>query len=486
MKIKVSQNELLLLLFIFITFFLGLGYYAIANINEGLYAEIPREMIVNNNFIIPTLNFVPYLEKPPLLYWLIAGVYKLIGISEFSARLIPALSAASISLMSYYFSKRVLNERAGLVAGIILASNVLFFLMGRIILFDMLLTALFTAAMYGFYLWYSSDQKIYLHAAYVFLALAVLTKGFQVLFFAPAITFIFMSINRTPLKKQLKLFDPIGLFLFFVIATPWHILASCQNSEFAWQYFINEHVFRFLDKRIPNDYHHGPFYFYVPRILVYLLPWTFFTPLLLKKSSNKILSVFCWTWFLVVLIFFSISKAKGDYYMIMGMPPIIILLAEQISSTKLYQKIYDHKSIHIILFSIIILPLVLLYLVDKKNLELRQSEKNNAHLVEAKDTKVYFYKHFEDLSSWVFYLQRRVPIIDSQSHDLYFGSTTTFAEGWFVDMSAVKRDLSHESVYILSKKGDLNELQQKLSDYKITILSDNDNAYLLLANGKRY
>ncbi len=478
-NIKSYSNEIILLFFIFLTFFFGLGHYAIANINEGLYAEIPREMIINKNFIIPTLNFVPYLEKPPLLYWLIACVYKIFGISEFSARLIPAVSAASISIMSYYFCKRVINDRAGFIAGIILASNVLFFLMGRIILFDMLLTALFTAAIYGFYLWYTSDEKIYLRASYIFLALAVLTKGFLVLFFAPVITLIFMSINKTPLKKQLKLFDPLGLLLFFLIASPWHILASFKNPDFAWQYFINEHVLRFLDKRIPNDYHHGPFYFYLPRMLVYLIPWTFFTPLLFKPSSDKALSRLCWTWFLVVLIFFSISKAKGDYYMIMGMPPIIILIADQISATAFYKKIYDKKLVHVLLYSLVIVPLVLLYLVDKKSLELKQSEKMNAQLILPSESNIYIYKHYEDLSSFVFYLQRRVGIIDTQSRDLYFGSTTTHAEGWFVDLNAVKKVLASQPVFILSKKGDLADLKQELGEYTINILSNNDNDYLL-------
>lgn len=480
MKIKSFPNQLILILFILITFFLGLGYYAIANINEGLYAEIPREMLINKNFIIPTLNFVPYLEKPPLLYWLIAAMYKIFGICESSARLIPALSASSISIMTYYFCRRIINERAGYIAAIILCTNVLFFLMGRIVLFDMLLTALFSAALYGFYLWYSSDNKHYLRASYFFLALAVLAKGFLVLFFAPVIAFTFMSINKTPLKKQLKLFDPIGLLLFILIAAPWHILASLQNSDFAWQYFINEHVMRFLDKRVPNDYHHGPFYFYLPRILVYLLPWTLFTPLLFKKSFDKTLSKFCWTWFIVVLIFFSLSQAKGDYYMIIAMPPIIILLAKAISDTDFFKKIYDKKLLHGIIFAILIVPLVLFYIVDKKHLEVHQSEKMNAQLISGTDSKVYIYKHFEDLSSIVFYLKRRVGIIDSLSSDLYFGSTTQQAVGWFVDLEAVKKVLVHkEPVFILAKKGDYVSLVQALGNFHVDILSENGNDYLL-------
>ena len=567
--IKTYKNELILGFFIFVSFYLGLGYYALENINEGLYAEIPREMILNKNFIIPTLNFVPYFEKPPLLYWLISISYGVFGLNEFAARFIPATSAAIIPIMTYYFLKRIINERTGFIAAIILATNTLFVLMGRIVLFDMLLTALFTAGMYCFYLWYQSDHKFYLRFAYLFLAFAVLAKGLMIFIFAPIITLIFMGLNKTPFHKQIQLFDPIGIILFFLVSAPWHILASIQNSEFAWQYFINEHVLRFLDKRVPNDYHHGPWYFYFPRILVYILPWTLLSPLLLKPASNKLLNRLCWTWFLTILIFFSISKAKGDYYLIMGIPPLVILLADRISNANyskhflpvvytlvtslmflfllvlwvgsfnvdfaqhlpeklriesfltlplgillgfigvyfvfsviFYRHILINKSLQVVLYAALMIPLVLFLLVDKKHFEFRFSEKANAELIRGADANlmeipaplsetlrissraemtargVYIYKHYEDLSSITFYLRRRVAIIDSKSHDLYFGSTQPEAKGWFVSLSDIQNRLQDGPIFILVKKGNYTSLARKLTNKTLTILSDNGNVYL--------
>lgn len=535
--------KVILSFFILISFYLGLGYYALENINEGVYAEIAREMLVNKNFILPTLNYVSYFEKPPLLYWLITLSFKIFGLNEFAARFIPATSASVICFMTYYFIKRSVNERTGLIAALMLASNFLFVLMGRIVLFDMLLTAFFTAGLYSFYVWYSSENKYYLRLAYACLAFAVLSKGLMVFIFAPLICFIFMSLNKTPVRKQLQLFDPIGIALLFLIAAPWHIMASLQNSEFAWQYFINEHVLRFLDKRIPNDYHHGPWYFYFPRLFIYLLPWTLLSPLILKPASDKALNCFCWTWFITILIFFSISKAKGDYYMIMGMPPLIILLADRITNTRyskhiiplfstlvgsvmflfllvlwissfntdfsqylpkklhipsdlaqplavlvalmglycifsviFYRTLLKNKTLQIILYAALIIPLVIFLLVDKKHLEYRFSEKANAELTHG---DAYIYKHYEDLSSFPFYLRQRVKIIDSQSCDLYFGSTQPEAEGWFISMKEFLNKKRTEPTFILVKKGNYPGLMQALGNLKSDVLSDNKNVYLI-------
>ena len=77
-RLGVSEY-LILFVVLFFSFYYGMSTYAIENINEGLYAEIPREMLQIGNYIIPKLNFIPYIEKPPLFYWLVAISYKIFG-----------------------------------------------------------------------------------------------------------------------------------------------------------------------------------------------------------------------------------------------------------------------------------------------------------------------------------------------------------------------------------------------------------------------
>jgi len=148
-----------LCLLIAMAFFYGLGNYAIVDLNEGLYAEIARE-IYYGNWLIPHLNFVPYLEKPPLLYWLIYISYQTFGINAFAARIVPALSATAVITTSLLFCNRLKLSQIGWLTAIILASSMGFIVISRVILFDMLLTFWITASLFTFYLWYEPKNQI--------------------------------------------------------------------------------------------------------------------------------------------------------------------------------------------------------------------------------------------------------------------------------------------------------------------------------------
>src|SRR5258707_14160667 len=80
--------------------------------DEGRYAEIPREMLQRGEWVVPYLQGEPYFDKPPLLYWLVRLSYRLFGVHDWSARLVPALAVHGCILLTYAFGRRILNERA--------------------------------------------------------------------------------------------------------------------------------------------------------------------------------------------------------------------------------------------------------------------------------------------------------------------------------------------------------------------------------------
>ncbi|CAN5743127.1 hypothetical protein BH11PSE12_BH11PSE12_04620 [soil metagenome] len=138
-------------------------------------------------------------------------------------------------------------------------------------------------------------------------------------------------------RKALQaLIDPRAIALFLLLVLPWHIAACVQQQDFAWFYVVNEHFLRFLGLRQPHDYHIEPFYYYAPRLPLMLLPWT---PLLLlffrsaKPGSDPIGIVirFCRAWILFPLLFFSISRAKGGYYLLVILPAIALWLGIEIT-----------------------------------------------------------------------------------------------------------------------------------------------------------
>ncbi len=314
----------------------GLASYPILDMNEGLYAEVAREMLVNKHFIIPYLDNVPYLEKPPLLYWLITLSYHIFGVNEFAARVVPSTFTALTCLSVFFVGKKLQTARTGFIATIILLTSFIFIMIGRVVFFDMLLTFFVSVSLFSFYFWTQENKSSHLCLSYIFIGLAVLTKGFLALVLIPLIMIVFLYLMKAERAQYKALLNKKALILFLVVTLPWHLLAMVSFAQFTWEYFINNQILRFFNLRFPHDYHNGPLYFYIPRIIAYLLPWSIFVPFIFwplnLKRPFKPLQAFLWTWFLVMFVFFSLSGDKGDYYMVIGIIPLAWLLAQKIES----------------------------------------------------------------------------------------------------------------------------------------------------------
>ena len=315
-----------------------LGSYPILDNNEGLYAEIPREMLHSGDWhywIIPHLNGLAYMEKPPLLYWLTAILFGIFGEAEWVARLVPALSSLACVGLILWFSKK--NERiyAGRIAALMFVSGLGVTAMSRTLMFDMLLTALLTASLMCSYFYFTVASKKAWRCSLALLAFALLAKGFvAVILFSAVIGAYTICISASVgdfYKRVSGLFDLRAIVIFFAIAAPWHIAAMFVEPIFAWFYFINEHILRFLGKREPHDYYAGAWWYYLPRMIVYLFPWSFFLPILFfaKSHVRKDRSLhwfFALAWMMPVL-FFSLSSAKANYYLVVVMPVAALQLS---------------------------------------------------------------------------------------------------------------------------------------------------------------
>jgi len=532
----------LLGLVIFFAFFYGFASYAILNMNEGLYAEIPREMLLSGNYIIPHLNFVPYIEKPPLLYWLIALSYKVFGVGVLGARLIPVVSAAVSCLTLVFLGRKTHGQREGWLAGIVLASSVGFIVIGRVILFDMLLTAFMTLSLSLIFCWYTSDKKSYLRFAYAFLGLALMTKGYLPLVLEGGIVALFFLIEQPGWKKFRAFFDITGIFLFIAIVLPWHIAAIIKQPGFAYDYFINEQLMRFFNKRIPLDYHTGPFYFYLPRLFVTMLPWSFIFPALFfpfKRLVNDPLKRFLCCWFLVPLIIFSLSQAKGDYYMVLGMPPLAYLLALRLKDfidhgkrhivswvflailllemaaivfIKFFDvallphallKPFEHLFVFVCIYSVFALsftrqwftkqlvstlliaglaiPLTVFYVQLRHAQQYQYSEIKLGQYIQEHhpQRRLYLFENFEKYSSLVFYSKKRVAIIQSVSQDLYYGSHTAAGRGWFISDKQFKQTALKQAVYVAVRDDRMAQFLHKTAPVKFCRVYDNAGLSLL-------
>ncbi|MBC3861668.1 glycosyltransferase family 39 protein [Undibacterium jejuense] len=326
-------------------YFVGfrLGGYAVLDNNEGLYAEISREMLHSGDWaqwIIPHLNGLSYMEKPPLLYWLTAMFFGMFGEAEWVVRLVPALSCLGCVGLILWFARQVNRETAGKFAAIVFVSALGVTAMARTLMFDMLLTVFLTGAVMHAYLYLESRQQSLLYRTMALLAFALLAKGFVSLILFSAIIGSYILISSSSIGdffQRLGLwFNWRGLLVFFVISAPWHIAAMMTEPIFAWFYFINEHILRFLGKREPHDYYAGAWWYYIPRVLIFLFPWSLLLPSLLfakgQVLQDKKLHLFLFMAWLMPVLFFSSSSAKANYYLVAVMPVAAMQLAFMVES----------------------------------------------------------------------------------------------------------------------------------------------------------
>jgi 4-amino-4-deoxy-L-arabinose transferase-like glycosyltransferase len=306
-----------------------LGSYGLWEPDEARYAEIAREMIQARNFLVPHLNYVAYVEKPPLLYWLTTLSYLIFGISEFAARLPVAMSAIASVLATYVFALRAFGRRHAILAAAILATTPLYAIMAQVLTTDMTLTALTTVAIFALYLhWHEGGRWCWV--AYIAMGLAVMTKG-PVGAALPVLSIVVWLAWRRELPGAIARFRAVpGLLLTILIAAPWFIFMTIREPGFADFYFVGEHIRRVFEA----DYsHYEAFYFYIPVLAVGLLPWSLLVPFLTWRAvpRNPARS-FCVVAAGVTVVAFSCASAKLIPYVLPAVPPLAVLIADGLVS----------------------------------------------------------------------------------------------------------------------------------------------------------
>jgi len=310
-------------------FFFHLGSFGLWEPDEARYAEIAREMLNSGNAIVPHLNYVAYVEKPPLLIWLMTLSFQVFGISEFAARLPIAMSALAGVVATYIFTLRAFGRRHAFLAGAILATTPLYAVMAQVITTDMLLTALVTIATFAFYLHWKEGGR-WCWIAYVAMGLAVMTKG-PVGAALPILTIlIFLGWNRELSGAIRRFYAIAGLALTILIAAPWFVAITIREPGFFDFYFIGEHLRRVFDA----DYSHAEaFYFYLPVLALGLLPWSLLVPFLTWRSTPRNPARrFCVVAAGVTIVAFSCASAKLIPYVLPALPPLAVLIADGLAS----------------------------------------------------------------------------------------------------------------------------------------------------------
>lgn len=331
---------LLLLLAVAVVWFGNLEYRKLFHPDEGRYAEIPREMVASADWLTPRLNGIKYFEKPPLQYWATAAAYRVFGEAQWTSRLWTALSGFLAVLLTYAAGVRLSGPDAGLYAALLLVSSAGFVLGGHYNTLDMGLTFFLTLALVAFLFAQRDHQTrrgraLWMHVAWAAAAGAVLSKGL-VGAVLPAGGLVAYTLLTRDFAVWRRLNPVTGVLLFLALAAPWFVQVSLANPEFPRYFFIHEHFQRFLTTA---HYRDQPWWFFLPVLVLGLLPWTTLVPGALAQAwrSESDGSGFRARRFLLayagfILLFFSASSSKLEAYVLPMLPAIALLLGERVAA----------------------------------------------------------------------------------------------------------------------------------------------------------
>ncbi|MEO7728456.1 MAG: glycosyltransferase family 39 protein [Burkholderiales bacterium] len=252
----------------------NLDYRKLSLSDEGRYSEIPRYMAQSGDWVTPRLNGIKYFEKPPLQYWATAAAYRVFGEHNWTARLWPALTGFLGVLLMYFVGARLFGTSVGFYTALVLASSVLYSGMAHILTLDMGLAFFMTLAFAGIVLGLDprADAKTnrrWMHVAAAGCALAVLSKGLIGIVLPGAVVVLYILIKRD-FGLWRRLHVATGALVFLAITAPWFVIVSLANPEFAWFFFVHEHLQRFTST-IHQRYQ--PWYFFIPILVAGMLPW---------------------------------------------------------------------------------------------------------------------------------------------------------------------------------------------------------------------
>ncbi len=308
---------------------------------EARRAEVSREMVVSGDWAVPHLNGEPFVTKPPLFYWAVAATFTLTGrFDELSARL-PSILAGTLGVVVVYlWAALIFSARIGLLAGIILATNVLYGSMARSAEVDAMLTLFISATLCSFsaaYLWQDRDTPrgwnrstwMFLLAA-LFLAAANLSKN-PIGLAVPLLAVSGFILIRREWALLLKMKPWWQVLIVLLVMLPWFLVVMQRVPNF-FDVLFQETLGRYTS---PDETpHKAPFYFYLPTLSAFA-PWVLFLPgamasLWKKRRAHAIAPMHL---LLIIsaaatFLLFSSVGSKRAYYLLPMYPCLAMLTAK--------------------------------------------------------------------------------------------------------------------------------------------------------------
>jgi 4-amino-4-deoxy-L-arabinose transferase-like glycosyltransferase len=351
------RSDLVVILFAAAIFFgCAVSPPSLMDDSDAVLAQIGRNMLQSGDWVIARLDGVPYLEKAPMGAWLMAVSYRIFGAHDWAARIPLALTVVVLAWVTCRYGRWAFGGRAGLYAGLVIATCVGLFLFTRIQIPDAMVTLSVCISFWSFQRVLEPDEphprfwSVVLAAS---LGVGLLLKGLIAVVFPGGGILVYLLVTHQLFSRTVwrRLHVFTGTLILLAIAAPWHVLAALrmppyldftmhsgpgQYHGFFWFYFINEQLLRFLNLRYPRDYDTVPRLYFWLFHLLWLFPWSVYFAAIAKLSFKPIdragrtrLLALCWTGF--ILVFFTFSTTQ-EYYSMPCYPALGLLLGSALAA----------------------------------------------------------------------------------------------------------------------------------------------------------
>ncbi|OHX12617.1 hypothetical protein BI347_03200 [Chromobacterium sphagni] len=316
-----------------LVWFGSLGYRGLIHADEGRYATISLFMLHSGDWITPRLNGLLYFEKPILQYWMGAASFAAFGVNDFAARFWPGLTGFLTVALTAFTARRLWGVETGRYAALAAGSCAWIVANSHFLSLDMGVSFFLAAALCGFLLAQRDgasprDARNWMWLTWAAMAGATLSKGLIGLLI-PGATLVLYSLLNWQWAFWKRMHWLSGLALFFALTAPWFVLVSERNPTFAHFFFIREHFERFLTTEHKRT---GAPWYFVPYLLIGLLPWTTLLPRIVKegwadRAAGLRVGRLLLIWSVFIFAFFSKSSSKLPSYILPLFPALALLLA---------------------------------------------------------------------------------------------------------------------------------------------------------------
>jgi len=318
-------------------FLIFLGNAPFLDPPEGIHAQIAWEMLRHGDWITPHLDGVPYFDKPPLLYWLMAASFALLGPTEWAARIWSALASVAVAMLTARLGMALGSPRLGLLAGLMVAANLEVFLFGRMVKPDLLFVALILLAFVGFVQAYAGEGgRRGLWLFYAGLGLAMLAKDILGAIGPLMAVALFFYLTRES-RAWPRWVPWSGVALLMVIAVPWYALAEIHNRGFLWYTIVDNHLLNVARQRVfPDEDVPLSGLEFLGVTAAGFFPWVLALPAAVWRvfrrpwdSAEARLWMLLGLWTVGVIGFFTFSPFKLPHYGLPAFPAMALLVARQ-------------------------------------------------------------------------------------------------------------------------------------------------------------